>query len=45
MPNFKVERQGDAVIFLAGLRLYEGGTISRVPTGVGETELVMVCEM
>ena len=35
----KSEKQGDAVIFLAGLRMYEEGTIARVPTGIGDTDL------
>ena len=39
LPGIKVEKTKEAVVFLAGLRLYEEGTINRVPTGVGETAL------
>ena len=39
LPGIKNENKEKAVVFLAGLRLYEEGTINRVPTGAGETML------
>ena len=41
IPGFseKTEKRGKTEIFLAGLRLYEGGSIARVPTGTGDTDL------
>ena len=39
LPRIKIKNKEKAVIFLAGLRLYEGGTIDRIPTGAGETML------